>query len=215
MLAWDNSARNRFAPSIYHNFSIKLFKEWLTDISIFTREHLPLEEQVVFINAWNEWAEGTYLEPDRKYGYAALNTLKNVIFDLRNQEYLDETPVHNYEIYQKRWGYLKEELSLNELDDIEYEFMQDYVAAFKYFNRKAQNNIFTSQKGRPYWRTRGDLYREIFKRENLSEIYYEYNDKNAANQLFAFVILQYNNEKYTIECINSLKELIMALRRNL
>ena len=36
----------------------------------------------MFINAWNEWAEGTYLEPDEKYGYANINTLSKAIFDL-------------------------------------------------------------------------------------------------------------------------------------
>jgi lipopolysaccharide biosynthesis protein len=36
----------------------------------------------IFINAWNEWGEGTYLEPDKKYGYASINALSKAIFNL-------------------------------------------------------------------------------------------------------------------------------------
>ncbi len=37
----------------------------------------PANEKIMFINAWNEWTEGSYLEPDTKNGYSFLKALKN------------------------------------------------------------------------------------------------------------------------------------------
>ena len=38
----------------------------------------PEEERIFFINAWNEWTEGSYLEPDTRFGMAFLEQLKKV-----------------------------------------------------------------------------------------------------------------------------------------
>ena len=38
--------------------------------------NFPKQEQIIFINAWNEWTEGAYLEPDTYWGYKLLEKVK-------------------------------------------------------------------------------------------------------------------------------------------
>ncbi len=77
MLGWDNSCRRKRGWTVYTDYSVSLFRKWLEAIM----EALDRTggEQIFFINAWNEWGEGTYLEPDEKYGYTAVNTLSECI----------------------------------------------------------------------------------------------------------------------------------------
>jgi glycosyltransferase involved in cell wall biosynthesis len=79
MLGWDNAARKKNEWSTYAGFSLKVFYEWAL---LLTRKALKTPNNIFFINAWNEWAEGTYLEPDKKYGYTNINTLSKAIFGL-------------------------------------------------------------------------------------------------------------------------------------
>jgi lipopolysaccharide biosynthesis protein len=70
--SWDNEARKPGAGTSFINSTPQKYEKWLKKIYRYTKQHLPERERFVFINAWNEWAEGAYLEPDRKYGYAYL-----------------------------------------------------------------------------------------------------------------------------------------------
>lgn len=67
--SWDNSARRK-AATIIQNDDPALFGAWL-DKAIKDVGAYPEEERIVFINAWNEWAEGCHLEPDlvNKHGF--------------------------------------------------------------------------------------------------------------------------------------------------
>ena len=85
-LGWDNTARRPKNATVYHNFTISAFKEWLADISEITVKNHNADDRFVFINAWNEWAEGTYLEPDRRYGYAALEAVRQVLLNQTNSK---------------------------------------------------------------------------------------------------------------------------------
>ncbi len=73
---WDNSSRrvNQNA-TILSNSTPKLFGYWYKQK---VENFVPFskEENFIFINAWNEWAEGNHLEPDQKWGKQYLEALK-------------------------------------------------------------------------------------------------------------------------------------------
>lgn len=81
-MGWDNSARRKENYTVYYNYSLESYYKWLRIIIEETRRRNNEENRFMFVNAWNEWAEGTYLEPDEKYGYANINTLSKAIFDI-------------------------------------------------------------------------------------------------------------------------------------
>lgn len=75
---WDHSARSGKIATIFRNaepyiwgdFCTKLFKK-LTGV--------PPQENLVFIKSWNEWGEGNYLEPDRRYKRGYLEELNKAL----------------------------------------------------------------------------------------------------------------------------------------
>ena len=78
---WDNSARKAYSGSVVYQMTPNDFERWLKDVVNWTKEHHSPDEQIIYINAWNEWAEGAHLEPDQKYGYAYLDKMKKVLTD--------------------------------------------------------------------------------------------------------------------------------------
>ncbi|MBA3507339.1 MAG: glycoside hydrolase family 99-like domain-containing protein, partial [Betaproteobacteria bacterium] len=81
MPGWDNTPRLQNNGQIFVNTHPENYRRWLTDIVRQTRAHLPAEEQLVFVNAWNEWGEGCYLEPDRANGRSYLDATRRALAD--------------------------------------------------------------------------------------------------------------------------------------
>ncbi len=76
MLKWDNTARRLTASNAFHEFTPELYRRWLIKNHHYTRMYN--KDNIMFINAWNEWAEGSYLEPDETYGDELLRVTSEV-----------------------------------------------------------------------------------------------------------------------------------------
>lgn len=78
--SWDNTPRLKETATIFINSSPDFFYKWIRRAIHDTIHQHPLpSERLVFINAWNEWAEGAHLEPDRRYGYAWLEACRRAL----------------------------------------------------------------------------------------------------------------------------------------
>lgn len=76
--SWDNSPRRANYASIFQT-SPEIYRLWLEKSISATVKTQPPGDRLVFINAWNEWAEGAHLEPDMRYGYAYLEETAQAI----------------------------------------------------------------------------------------------------------------------------------------
>ena len=69
---WDNTARRKRGATVVIGSTPLLYRQWLAQAVRRTAMEYSGDERLVFINAWNEWAEGNHLEPDLKFGNAYL-----------------------------------------------------------------------------------------------------------------------------------------------
>lgn len=69
---WDNTPRHGYKGYVIENPSPESFESYVAAI----QNELEDPDDFVFINAWNEWGEGMYLEPCEEFGYGFLDALK-------------------------------------------------------------------------------------------------------------------------------------------
>ena len=76
---WDNTPRKRFRGNVCIGATPEKFKKYFSQLVKNAR--LVYGQDKIFFFAWNEWAEGGYLEPDMKFGYGYLQAIKEVLDD--------------------------------------------------------------------------------------------------------------------------------------
>ncbi|MGE0312633.1 MAG: glycoside hydrolase family 99-like domain-containing protein [Lautropia sp.] len=72
MPAWDNTARRGLKAHILVDATPERYQRWLQALVAQALGRSEAQEPFVFVNAWNEWAEGTHLEPDQRNGHRLL-----------------------------------------------------------------------------------------------------------------------------------------------
>jgi O-antigen biosynthesis protein len=75
---WDNEARRPGRGVVFAGSTPALYGEWLRNACQHTLDTFS-DTPLVFVNAWNEWAEGAHLEPDRDHGYAYLQATADTL----------------------------------------------------------------------------------------------------------------------------------------
>ncbi|MFC3322092.1 glycoside hydrolase family 99-like domain-containing protein [Mesorhizobium cantuariense] len=77
---WDNTARRKRGGTVFINNTPALYRRWLDNAIEDTLAHVSEpSERLVFVNAWNEWAEGAHLEPDSVNGHAYLQATRDAL----------------------------------------------------------------------------------------------------------------------------------------
>jgi len=108
--SWDNSARTGNRAVIIVGGIPDNYEIWLREVICNTRNDFPGENRFVFINAWNEWAEGCHLEPDRKHQRGFLEATKAAKSgSAKKQEFtsaaeLDGTSGHRHRFLADLWS---------------------------------------------------------------------------------------------------------------
>lgn len=72
--AWDNTPRHKERGWVYTNNTPEIFEKYLEKQIVRARD--VYHKDMIFMYAWNEWAEGGYLEPDEEHGYAYLDAIR-------------------------------------------------------------------------------------------------------------------------------------------
>ncbi len=78
--SWDNDARRPGRSTIIAGSTPKAFGAWTRWAISQAKANPVMGQSFIGVNAWNEWAEGTYLEPDTHYGAAYLNEFARAMF---------------------------------------------------------------------------------------------------------------------------------------
>lgn len=76
---WDNEPRRPGQGRTYLHAAPRRYRDWLRHTVHIRLANTPGHDRLVFINAWNEWAEGAVLEPDCRLGHAWLKATRDAL----------------------------------------------------------------------------------------------------------------------------------------
>ena len=92
-LARDNTTQKLQRPMIYTRFQLSDYRSWLDAALTSIRLAHPENGRYIFMNAWNDWNEGLFLEPDRQGGFSRLNETSRALLNINSNVLLPKVSV--------------------------------------------------------------------------------------------------------------------------
>lgn len=77
MVTFDNTARRQWTPDLFTGSNPYTFRRWLAACAD-SVQHRDADKRLVFVNAWNEWAEAAVLEPTEQFGRTYLLACRTI-----------------------------------------------------------------------------------------------------------------------------------------
>ena len=77
--SWDNTPRQPLRGDSFVRASPEAFQVYVEEKLEESARMFVGDERLLFVNAWNEWAEGAHLEPDQKFGHRWLEAIRNAL----------------------------------------------------------------------------------------------------------------------------------------
>jgi len=225
---WDNTARKGNKSHVFQS-NPRLYKEWLLEIIHSTRDTFEAGNRFLFINAWNEWAEGAHLEPDRKYGYAFLEATAEALYDNNAPALVSVVaPAYNHEKFIEsslksvaNQSYSRVELII--IDDsssdktveiierllADEDFMNSFVRVE--FIKHEQNKGASYSINEGLRKTTGEYIAIIntddyYDKNRLSRLQTSLLGRELGFAFSAFTTIDDNGEYYIFEPLNSIKD---------
>jgi GT2 family glycosyltransferase/glycosyltransferase involved in cell wall biosynthesis len=211
MPSWDNTPRRMERATAWINSSPELYGRWLRAAVDQMQREQPPERQLVFINAWNEWAEGAHLEPDTRHGYRYLEETAAALLPQAAAAESEPTITaaavggdrdpHDA-VRRLRWSRLKVLFGASPPAET-HAFLADHVALIA--RLAAAGHELAIEGGRPVCRVGGRIV-PLVDRAALATAHGLAFDEPGGGP-FCFVVLQFNNPEVTARCVTSLRRL--------
>jgi glycosyltransferase involved in cell wall biosynthesis len=122
--SWDNSARRQEGAIIFTDSTPGKYRAWLESAINHTKKNRSGEEKLVFVNAWNEWAEGNHLEPDHMHGRGYLEATRSALDNTQEKPLQQLTAAQANalqdvirQVAEKEWQVRELSSSLRELEN--------------------------------------------------------------------------------------------------
>ncbi len=105
-LGRNNTAQKPARSLIYTRFHIEEYRRWLDAAISSVRVAHPADRRFVFVNAWNDWNEGLFLEPDKQSGFGRLNETTRALLNIATNVIMPKVsvivPNYNHERFLRR-----------------------------------------------------------------------------------------------------------------